>query len=99
EASGHLYLCGGDVNGGSITGFDLNADPASPTWFGQADTAFEPYCHDAQVITYTSGPYAGMEVAFAANGGAGLYIYEVVAGQFNRLSSITYPNLAYCHQV
>jgi choice-of-anchor B domain-containing protein len=96
--SGYLYLCGANLNGGRLRAYSL-ANPANPVFAGQVSDAGSVYCHDAEIVTYTSGPYAGREIAFCANGGTGLDVYDVTnkASMF-RMSRSTYPNLAYCHQ-
>ena len=35
------------------------------------------YEHDAQEVTYTSGPYAGKQILFGCSEGRGLDIYDV----------------------
>jgi choice-of-anchor B domain-containing protein len=68
ETSGFLYRCGGDVRPGPLDSsrglriYDL-ADPGSPTLVGEWN---ERYVHDAQIVTYTDGPYAGRQIAFCA---------------------------------
>ncbi|MDF1839690.1 MAG: choice-of-anchor B family protein, partial [Planctomycetota bacterium] len=100
EVSGYLYRSGGSNNGLRI--FDLNANPANPTFVGQWNTK---YVHDAQVVTYTTGPYAGKQVAFCCagfNGGwdnTGLTIVDVT----NKANPVImgeafYSNPAYSHQ-
>ena len=55
--------------------------------------------HDAQVVTYTSGPYAGRQIAFGADGAFGLEIFDVTdKSNMFRLSQTPYPNLGYSHQ-
>jgi choice-of-anchor B domain-containing protein len=84
--SGFMYLSGGAI-------FSL-ANPASPVRVGTG-----PGWHDAQVVTYTSGVYAGKEILFGAAGSRGLEIYDVSdKGNPVRLSLTTYPMLGYCHQ-
>ena len=96
--SGFLYLCGANINGGRLVAFDLS-DPANPTLAGQVPSSQGVNVHDAQIVTYTSGPYAGKQIAFCANGGIGLDIYDVTnKSNMFRLSRTTYPNLTYCHQ-
>ncbi len=96
--SGFLYLNGSNLNGGRLRAYGL-ANPASPTFAGTVSDAGSGYCHDSLVVTYTTGPYAGRQIAFCHNGGIGLDIYDVTnkANMF-RMSRSTYPNLAYCHQ-
>ncbi len=100
EVSGYMYRSGGDNNG--LRMFDLNANPAAPTFVGQWNTK---YVHDAQVVTYTTGPYAGRQVAFCCagfNGGygnTGLTIVDVT----NKANPVImgeafYANPAYSHQ-
>ena len=65
--SGFLYRAGGPNNGLRV--YSL-ANPANPTFVGQWQTR---YVHEAQVVTYSSGIYAGKQIAFCFtgfNGGA-----------------------------
>jgi choice-of-anchor B domain-containing protein len=96
--SGYLYLCGSNVGGGRLLALSL-ANPANPVIAGQPTSTVSTYCHDAQIVTYTSGPYAGREIAFCCNGGTGVDILDVTnKASIFRLSRSTYPNLSYCHQ-
>ena len=96
--SGFLYLCDSNLNGGRLVAFSLS-DPANPALVGQISSSQGAAVHDAQVVTYTSGPNAGRQIAFCCNGGTGLDIYDVtVKSNMFRLSRTTYPNLSYCHQ-
>lgn len=80
KTSGRLYRVGG---GGSPTKglriFSL-ADPAAPVFLGAWNNR---YCHDAQVVTWTEAPYAGVEVAFcyanntSGGGSPGVEILDV----------------------
>ncbi len=99
EDSGFLYRCGGGANGLRI--YDL-ANPSTPVFVGQYN---DIYVHDAQIVTYTDGPYAGKQVAFCCggqNGGnvnTGLYIVDVTNKAAPALlGSIVYPNGRYSHQ-
>ncbi len=61
EVSGFLYRCGG--GGSNFSGlriYDLS-DPSQPAFVSSWD---DRYVHDAQVVTYTEGLYAGKQVAF-----------------------------------
>jgi choice-of-anchor B domain-containing protein len=94
--SGYLYTCGS--NGGSATTviFDLS-DPTDPLEVGTWSGAYE---HDAQIITYRSGPYAGRQIMFGASEGRGLDVIDVTLKSNTFLVSRTpYPNVAYCHQL
>ena len=99
EVSGFLYRTGGDNFGLRI--YSL-ANPSSPTFVGQWNTR---YVHDAQVVTYTSGPLNGRQIAYCCsgfNGGfdqTGLDIVDVT-NKSNPvvLDTVFYPNPAYSHQ-
>lgn len=100
EDSGYLYRCGGSSNGLRI--YDLTTNPASPTF---VTSWTDRYVHDAQIVSYTEGPYAGREIAFCCggfNGGwvdTGLIILDVTDKQnIMELSVATYGNAAYSHQ-
>lgn len=95
--SGYLYLSGANINGGAIIALDL-ADPANPVIAGMW-TASSAYSHDAQIVTYTSGPFAGREIAFCCDGGTGFDIVDVTnKSNMFLVARRTYPNLSYCHQ-
>ena len=102
--SGYLYLC--------IPGFDgpdvgllvanLNANAVSPPIVGQWDD-FPPgsnvRCHDVQVVSYDSGPWAGREIAFCPAESDGFYIGDVTdKNNMFTLGSLAYPNVVYAHQ-
>jgi choice-of-anchor B domain-containing protein len=95
EASGFVYLCGSNL-GGRLVAASL-ANPAAPTIAGSMNEGV--YVHAAQVVTYTTGPYAGREIAFCYCGGFGLKIVDVTnkANMFT-MSTLIYPTLDYCHQ-
>jgi len=97
--SGYLYRNGGSSNGLRI--YSL-ADPANPQYVAEWQ---ERYVHDCQVVTYTSGPYAGREIAFCCggfNGGweqPGLSIVDVTDKQnIFTITHYRYPGAAYSHQ-
>ena len=96
EQSGYLYLCGSNLGGGRLVALSL-ADPSFPVISGQAVTGV--YVHAAQVVSYTTGPYAGREIAFCYCGSQGLKILDVTnkANMFT-MGSLIYPNTSYCHQ-
>ena len=98
--SGYLYRLGGSSNGARI--YNLNANPASPQYVSSWNSR---YIHDAQIITYASGPYAGREVMFACggfNGGSsstGLTIVDVTnKSNMQTLDQVYYSNPGYSHQ-
>ncbi len=98
-ASGFLYRCGGGGNGLRI--YDLS-DPENPTWVASWS---ERYVHDVQVHTYTSGPYAGRQVAFASSGlnsgwtQTGVDVLDVTDKQnILQLDRLVYANGEYSHQ-
>ncbi|MFN5496735.1 MAG: choice-of-anchor B family protein [bacterium] len=97
--SGYLYRAGGGGNG--LRMYSL-ADPSNPTYVGIWS---DFYVHEAQVKTYTSGPYAGKQIAFCFsglnNGWASPAVRIVdVTNKANPviLSTTTYPGARYCHQ-
>ncbi len=65
--SGYLYLVGANIANGGLVAVDVS-DPKQPELVGSWS---QMYIHDAQVITYKEGPYAGREVAFVLAGFAG----------------------------
>lgn len=98
--SGYLYRCGG--NGRGIRVYDLNADPVNPPYIAAWNTR---YVHDAQVVTYTSGPFAGRQIAFLCGGfnngssQTGLTVLDVTnKGNFFVRDQVYYPNPGYSHQ-
>ncbi len=99
NASGFLYRAGGGSNG--LRMYSL-ADPANPTYVGIWSNI---YIHEAQIKTFTSGPYAGKQIAFCCGGGnggyanTGLYIVDVT-NKSNpvQLGYASYPNSRFCHQ-
>ena len=98
EDSGFLYLCGANLNGGRLIAYDLS-DPDDPTFAGQVSSEEGANVHDAQIVTYDSGPNAGKQIAFCGVGGTGLDIYDVTdKSNMFRLSRTTYPNLSFAPQ-
>ncbi len=100
EDSGFLYRSGGGSNGLRI--YDLNISKTNPPFVGSWSTK---YVHDVQIVTYTTGPYAGKQVAFCCsgfNGGGtqtGLSIVDVT-NKSNPIvmSEAFYQDPAYSHQ-
>jgi choice-of-anchor B domain-containing protein len=95
-ASQTLYLSGSNLSGGRLIALNIS-NPMSPTIAGLSQDSV--YVHQAEVITYTSGPYAGREIAFCYAGGNGLRVLDVTnkANMF-RISTFSYGNMSYCHQ-
>ncbi|MCB9915166.1 MAG: choice-of-anchor B family protein [Planctomycetes bacterium] len=98
--SGYLYRCGGASDTG-LRMYSL-ANPAAPQYVGAWHGR---YVHDAQIVTYTSGPYAGKQVAFACGGfgngsvGTGLTILDVTNKNAPVvLAQYSYPGGRYSHQ-
>ncbi len=95
EDSGYLYTTGSSGGSNVTVIYDLT-DPTNPQQVGTWGT----YEHDAQVITYTTGPNAGREIMFGASEGRGLDVVDVTNKSNTFLVSRTpYPGVAYCHQV
>ena len=99
EDSGYLYRCGGDSNGLRIYSLE---DPSQPLYLNGWD---DRYVHDAQIVTFMQGPYAGREIAFCCggfNGGnvmTGLTIIDVTDKQnLRELAHLEHSNGAYSHQ-
>ncbi|MBS1728480.1 MAG: choice-of-anchor B family protein [Armatimonadetes bacterium] len=96
-ASGYLYTVGSREGTGTTTCFSL-ADPANPVQVGVASLTTD-YQHDANVVTYTSGPYAGHEIWFGCSEGRGVDVYDMTDKNAPvMLKRITYPSMGYCHQ-
>ena len=97
EESGYAYLLAsqGNISNGGLFVVDLS-DPVNPSFAGVWPDAL---VHDAQVVTYTSGPFAGREIAFAFTGDSQLRIIDVTdKSAMSVIGSTTYPNAAFSHQ-
>ncbi|MCF6147084.1 MAG: choice-of-anchor B family protein [Candidatus Kuenenia sp.] len=99
KKSGFLYLCLPNINEERLVAYDL-IDPENPELAGMMSSAKGgDGLHDAQVITYKRGPYAGRQICFGAGEGRGLDIYDVTdKSNMFRISRTPYPDLAYAHQ-
>lgn len=97
EESGYAYGVGTNTAGGGLHAVDVS-DPTNVVAAGTYDGA---YTHDAQVVMY-EGPdadYAGKEMAFCFNGGAGVAIVDVSdKTDMTLVSSLGYANSYYTHQ-
>ena len=90
ETSGFLYRC--DTGSAGMLVYDLKPNPAVPVLVGTYNGSS---VHDAQVVTYPGG----QEIAFCATGNAFRILDVSNKGSIVQLSSATYPNLAFAHQV
>lgn len=96
EDSEFLYLCASSASSG-ITALDLS-DRENPVNRGSTNPS-GGHVHDAQVVTYESGPYAGREIAFCPSGYDSFDIIDVTnKSNMTRLSSTVYQGLSYSHQ-
>lgn len=100
--TGTLYLAGANIGNGGLVALDLS-DPTRPAIAGAWT---EMYVHEATVVSYTEGPYAGREIAFCAsgfNGGwnsTGVRIVDVTdKSNMYTLATCYYPTPAYSHQL
>ncbi|MCH7812589.1 MAG: choice-of-anchor B family protein [Planctomycetes bacterium] len=96
--SGYLYLIGSNLNGGAPVVLSL-ANPAAPVEVGRWTEGTAAYHHDAHIVSYTSGPYAGQEILFGFSAGRGVDIVDVTdKSNITLLSRTPYPGVQYCHQ-
>lgn len=100
ETSGFLYRCGGGDNGLRI--YSL-ANPTSPAYVASWP---DRYVHDAEVVTFTTGPNAGKQIAFCCSGfdggwvDPGLTIVDVTQkDNLQTLGQIDWQFASYSHQV
>ena len=91
EVSGFLYL----AIGGPLDIYSL-ADPVNPAFVGR----WNGETHDTQVMTYTSGPNAGKQIAFVFAGRSERLDIIDVTDKSNivRIGTANYPSSAYTHQ-
>ncbi|MBK7404875.1 MAG: choice-of-anchor B family protein [Phycisphaerales bacterium] len=99
--SGYLYLCGANIQNGGLVAVST-ANPTDPTIVGAWG---DMYVHDAQVVSYTSGPYAGREIAFCFSGFSGgwnqtgLRIVDVTdKSNMHTLATVSWSGAEYSHQ-
>jgi choice-of-anchor B domain-containing protein len=96
--SGYLYTCGSRDGTGTTMCFSL-ADPADPVRVGANSMSGTTYQHDAIVVTYTEGPYAGRQILFGFSENRGVDIRDVTDKNAPVLiKRATYPSMRYCHQ-
>lgn len=105
--SGYVYLCGTNINNGGLTALRTTGAGATPTNPVIAGAWTVRYVHEAQIVSYTTGPYAGKEIAFCFTGGpasgntagGGLDIVDVTdKANMVQIGSLRYPGLRFCHQ-
>lgn len=102
EDTGSLWVVGTNIGNGGLIHIDIS-NPELP----QLDGGWtEMYVHDAQVVTWNSGPLAGRELAFCAGGfsggfsSTGLRIVDVTdPNNTQTLATLFYNNAGYAHQV
>ncbi|MEE9293403.1 MAG: choice-of-anchor B family protein [Phycisphaerae bacterium] len=93
--SGFLYAVGANIFNGGLVAYDLS-DPASPSFAGAWNGR---NVHDAQVVTFKSGPNEGRQIAFCCVGGFGFEIVDVTdKSNMTSLGRTTYPAVAFAHQ-
>lgn len=98
ETSGFLYCVGTNQGTGTTMCFSL-ADPLNPVQVGASSLTAGNYVHECQVVTYTSGPYAGKQVMFAGGTQRGFEIWDVTNKNAPTLMRrVNYPFVGYCHQ-
>jgi choice-of-anchor B domain-containing protein len=101
EASGYLYRSGG----GTTTGlriYDIATNPSNPTLVG---AWHDRYVHETTVHTFTRGPNAGKQIAFASGGfnsgfsQSAVMMLDVTDKGAIALEDIeSYPGVVFCHQ-
>lgn len=99
EESGYLYYLGLDDSEVSFDVYDIKG--GAPVFVSRY--LGNTYTHDAQVVTYRTGPYAGRQVMFACSGARPtphLWIVDVTdkQGMFE-LAAVSYPGATFSHQV
>ncbi|MCB9897868.1 MAG: choice-of-anchor B family protein [Planctomycetes bacterium] len=102
ETSGILYRCGGGSS--PVEGLRMYslANKDVPAYVGSWSSR---YVHDAQVVTYTSGPYAGKQVAFcfsesgSGGGSPGIDIVDVTnKASPSVMGHLNYSSPVFSHQ-
>ena len=92
--SGYIYLCGANIaNGGLVAVSTTN--PSDPVIVGSWSGA---YVHEAQVVSYTSGPYAGKEIAFLFSSGRVRIVDVTSKSNMHQISEGFYEGTRYSHQ-
>lgn len=93
--SGFAYVTGANIANGGLVAIDLATDPTNPRIVG---TWSELYIHDAEVVSYNDGPFAGREIVFGFAGLEGIKIIDVTdKANIFTMATETYPNITYAH--
>lgn len=93
--SGYLYLCGANIANGGLVAVST-ADPENPKIAGAWS---QHYVHEAQIVNYHDGPYAGREIAFCFSARSSMDIVDVTdKSDMRRIGALAYEGLKYCHQ-
>ncbi|MDQ7012777.1 MAG: choice-of-anchor B family protein [Planctomycetota bacterium] len=99
--SGFLYLVGANIQNGGLVAVNTT-DPEDPIIVGAWNNM---YVHDAQVVSYDSGPYAGREIAFCLSGFSGgwsqtgLRIVDVTdKNNMFTIATVSWSGARYAHQ-
>ncbi|MCH7944611.1 MAG: choice-of-anchor B family protein [Armatimonadetes bacterium] len=96
--SGFLYTLISHGGTGTTMCLDLT-DPANPVKIGSGSMTGTVRMHDAQIVTYTSGIYAGRQILFGASESRGIAIWDVTDKSNTFLvATQTYPDTEYTHQ-
>ncbi len=99
--SPYLYICGSNINAArSLAVLSVAADPENPVFVGQWSEAGARYAHEAQIISYTTGPLAGHEICYSYYiYGGGVDILDVTnKANIIRIAVGSYPQLNGTHQ-
>lgn len=89
--SHYLYL------NGSNRGFVI-LDIANPTAPVEVARWTNQYVHDSTIVTHTSGPNAGKEIAYLCCGGAGVTVLDITnKSNLATMGSFSYVANGYCH--
>ncbi|MEL6499471.1 MAG: choice-of-anchor B family protein [Planctomycetota bacterium] len=98
EDSGYLYRlgAGATLQAYSVGARGLTGSPTQPD-----QTLIDPgfYVHDAQIVTYDSGPYAGRQIGFLCTGRGPVRIWDLTdKNNPFEISNVTYLTRRYAHQ-
>ncbi len=98
--SGFFYLCIPNINSGiGLVVVDPTSDPANPVIAGFWNTGTGVRCHDALIVNYDEGIYAGREIAFCFAEDDGLIIGDVTdKNNMFTMSTLTNFSWRYTHQ-